>query len=232
MGMLKEKRIEQRMNDKKIEWMQAGFTEGRCLEENLFILAYCIEEYMKVKEMLVVVAVDFRKAFDNVDRVALIESLKYCKCDPRIISVVASLYKGDMTIVEREGMRVGEVEVWSGIRQGCTGSPQLFIMVVSRIIERILRSGLGYRLGWMYLPVLFYADDSLMLARSVEEAERMIELMVQTVRSCGMEVNKEKSVCMVLNGCVNEGNTIGGIRVVNEMKYLGVKVVKLKGLFW
>ena len=32
---------------------------------------------------------------------------------------------------------MGEVEVRNGIRQGCTGSPRLFVMVVSMIIERM-----------------------------------------------------------------------------------------------
>ena len=40
------------------------------------------------------VAIDFDKAFDSVDRVALIRALIYykCQCDPRLIDVVLDLY--------------------------------------------------------------------------------------------------------------------------------------------
>ena len=41
------------------------------------------------------VAVYFEKAFDSVDRVALIRALMYYKCDPRLIDVVLDLYVGD-----------------------------------------------------------------------------------------------------------------------------------------
>ena len=52
----------------------------------------------------------------------------------------------------------------SGIRQGCTGSLQLFVMVVNIVINSIIKSKLGYRDEEFYIPVLFYADDGLLLA--------------------------------------------------------------------
>ena len=45
------------------------------------------------------VAIDFEKAFDSVDRVALIRALMYYKCDPRFIDVVLDLHVGDRTEV-------------------------------------------------------------------------------------------------------------------------------------
>ena len=70
---------------------QAGFTGGRRLEENLFIVRYCIEETYSLGKRLVVVAIDFEKAFDSVDRVVLIQALMYYKCDPRLINVILDL---------------------------------------------------------------------------------------------------------------------------------------------
>ena len=55
-----------------------------------------------------------------------------------------------------------------GIRQGCTASPQLFVMVVNMVIHSIVESGLGYsRDEKFYVPVLFYADVGLLLAGSL-----------------------------------------------------------------
>ena len=75
------------------------------------------------------------------------------------------------------GILVGDTdtEVTGGIRQGCTGSPQLFVMVVNIIINSIVESRMGYRDDDFYVPV-FYADDGLLLvARSCGcgEAEDM-----------------------------------------------------------
>ena len=77
--------------------------------------------------------------------------------------------------------------------QGFTGSPQLFVMVVNIVINSIVESKLGYRDEVFYIPVLFYADDGLLLARSYEEAEEMIQMGVEVVGECGLCINKGKS---------------------------------------
>ena len=49
---------------------------GRRLEENLFV-RYCIKETYRLGRELVVVSIDFEKAFDSVETVALFRALKY-----------------------------------------------------------------------------------------------------------------------------------------------------------
>ena len=64
------------------------------------------------------VAIDFEKAFDSVDRVALIRALMYYKCDPRLIDVVLDLYVGDRIEIWQNGILVGDTELTGEIRQG------------------------------------------------------------------------------------------------------------------
>lgn len=233
MGMIKDKIVEQCMCDSRVKCLQAGFTEKRRMEENLFILGCCVEESYRTKEQLVVVAVDFCKAFDSVERVALVEALKYYKCEPRVISTIVSLYTGDRTVINRGGNSMGVLQINSGIRQGCTGSPQLFVMVVGKIIEEILRSGMGYRCGGIYIPVMFYADDGLLLARSREEAGEMIDVLERSSEACGLKINRDvgKSKCMIFNGTGNEAGSVRGIQIVEKMKYLGTLITQHKDCF-
>ena len=49
---------------------QSGFNGGRRLEDNLFILRYCIKGSYKRGKPLFVMAIDIAKAFDSVNRVA------------------------------------------------------------------------------------------------------------------------------------------------------------------
>ena len=58
---------------------------------------------------------------------------------------MASLYTGDDTEINVNGELMGNTEVRNGIRQGCTGSPQLFLMVINVIIKRIMETGLGFQ---------------------------------------------------------------------------------------
>ena len=92
MSVLKRKMVEQELNDIRVKNMQAGFTEGRRMSENLFLLQYFVEECFRKRRQLIVVSVDFCKAFDSVDRGALVETLMFCKYDPRLIEVMVGLY--------------------------------------------------------------------------------------------------------------------------------------------
>ena len=54
------------------------------------------------------VAIDFQKTFDSVERGALVRALKYYKCDPRLIEIIVDIYMGDRTEIRRGGKRMGD----------------------------------------------------------------------------------------------------------------------------
>ena len=61
------------------------------------------------------------------------------------MEVIAKVYEGDRTEIYRECLLIGEIYMRNGVRQRCTGSPRLFMMVVS-MIERILKCGMGFEI--------------------------------------------------------------------------------------
>lgn len=100
---------------------QSGFTDGGRIENNIFILKYCIESNFKRKKPLIVISIDYRKAFDSVKRGNIIEIMKKYKIHPTIIDIIANMYHGDKTIIkERNGINDIEIDITSGLRQGCT----------------------------------------------------------------------------------------------------------------
>ena len=137
MSVIKEKIVTHLITNDEMHCLQMGFTRGRRLEDNLFMLVYCMRSAERMKKNLIITAVDFAKAFDSVSRVNLIKTLVYYKCDPRLIDVIAALYAGDEREIRVNGEMVGLMKVKSGIKQGCTGSPQLFLMIVNIIIKEI-----------------------------------------------------------------------------------------------
>ena len=134
------------------------------------------------------------------------------------------IYMGDTTEIWRNGKVVGDTEVRSGIRQGCTGSPQLFVMVVNIVINSIVESKLGYRDEEFYIQVLFYADDGLLLARSCKEAEEMIRMVVEVAGECGLCINKGKSSVLLKNCRAGKPDEVGGMKVVSSIRYMGTDV--------
>ena len=99
------------------------FTSGRRIEDNLFMVNYIVESCRREKKLLIAVFIDFAKAFDSIKRSSLIECMKRCKCDPRMIDVFAKIYEKDSTEFCVNGEKMGRMDVWNGIRQGCTCSP-------------------------------------------------------------------------------------------------------------
>ncbi|MCP4485682.1 MAG: hypothetical protein GY823_14200, partial [Flavobacteriaceae bacterium] len=99
MSLIKNE-IEQHIkeNDEAKE-TQAGFTEGGRTEDNLFILQYCVQETFKSRKQLVVIAVDYTKAYDSIDRKTIIETLIKYKIHPSVIDSIAEIYQGDKTII-------------------------------------------------------------------------------------------------------------------------------------
>ena len=57
-----------------------------------------------------------------------------------------------------------------------------------------------YRNDDFYVPVLFHADDGLLLlARSCSKAENVIRLAIEVAGKCGLNINKGKSNVLVYN---------------------------------
>ena len=95
-------------------------------------------------------------------------------------------------------------------------------MVVNVIIDRVVGSRRGYRDDDFYVPVLFHADDGLLLARSCGEAEDMIGLVVEVAGKCGLNINKGKSNVLVYNRRGRgHPKRVGGIEVASSVRYLG-----------
>ena len=221
MSLVRDKIIEHLINNELINEYQVGFTKGKRIEENIFI--FCIDKSYQNKKPLIVVSIDFRKAFDSIDRKGLIKAMKYYQVHDKVIDNIMELYTNDKTEIWRNNKMVGEAVITNGIRQGCTGSPQLFNLIINMIIIKITESRMGYRNKEFYIPVLFYADDVLLISNSTEEASKMIDLLVNRGKQCGLEINKEKSNCILFNSTENR-NEINDIKHIDKIKYLGVVI--------
>ena len=182
-----------------------------------------MEESFRNKKKLIVTSIDFRKAFDSIKRETLIEVMKEYKINPFIIDSIAKIYVGDKTILDLgEGLEQ-EVEVTSGIRKGCTGSTTLSKLITYMIIKKINEGGRGFSNELIKLGVLFFADDALVLADNLEDARFNIRILVEIGKKCGLDINKDKSSILIYN-MKEKPEEIEGIKVVDNIKYLGLKI--------
>ena len=134
--ILREK-IEVFFKEKNIGYEnQYGFTAGGRIEHCLFILDYVAnmtyESTKNKNKSLYFAFIDFKKAYDSINRKKLIEVLIKFKINPQIINLIVQMYEGDRTIIQLGRMRE-TIEVTGGIRQGCSISTLLFKMVTYKI---------------------------------------------------------------------------------------------------
>ena len=85
--------------------------------------------------------IDFKKAYDSVDRKKLIEVLIKYRVNPKVIELIVQMYASDKTTITLGKMKE-TIEVTCGIRQGCSISTLLFKMVTFCIIEDLEKKGL------------------------------------------------------------------------------------------
>ena len=122
------------------------------------------------------------------------------------------------------------MDINSGIKQGCTASTTLFKIVTFKIMNSIELKGIEYEIEGQKITTLFFADDSLAMARTLEAAKKNLRIIEEESRKYGLELNKEKSSILVYNNKENI-EEIDGIKVVNKIEYLGLKIDNERDIF-
>ena len=64
-------------------------------------------------------------------------------------------------------MKIKQINISNGIRQGCTGSITLFKLLTYYIINKLENECEGYQDDLLKIVALFFADDRLLLAKTV-----------------------------------------------------------------
>ena len=156
MGVLRDKIEEQIEGNGMRRDEQVGFTPGGMIADNLFMLQECVHEVFRRREEMVIVAIDFRKAYDSVKRERVLEILQEYRIEGRVIELFKRVYSEDGTRLVLGEQSEVEVEVESGIRQGCTASTVLFKLITFKIIEVLNRKLGGVSVGNVRLRSLFF----------------------------------------------------------------------------
>jgi hypothetical protein len=174
---------------------QAGFRKGRGTGDNSIILQHVITKYRRSRKAVYTAFVDFRKAYDSVQRPMLWECLRSLGLHGAILDSIMGMY-GDVRLRVKVGGSVGEPFTSAlGVKQGDPVSPLLFGLLIDRFerfIERRLPE-VGVHIGQMLVTVLLYADDLVLMANSAKELQEMVYALHEFCLWSGLTVNIKKS---------------------------------------
>ena len=115
-------------------------------------------------------------------------------------------------------------EVVMGVRQGCTMSPWLFILVMDSIVREARESFQGgVQLEGSKVQFLLFADDLVLVAEN-EDIKKNAEVLNEVMKKWKMRINLQKTKVMVVQrGCGTCHLVVDDVEVeaVQTMKYLG-----------
>lgn len=174
---------------------QNGFRSGRSTVDNLYIMNQCVQSQLAKEEKLYALFVDFKTAFDQVNRTKLFGTLSSLKVPGYIIDTIGRMYQNTSYRVEEK-----KFQSYRGLKQGCPLSPLLFAIYICELDNTLKRNCLGgLVLGGKKVFCLAFADDVILIAKSPGELKDMTRRLVSFSKSKDLQVNEEKTKVMVFN---------------------------------
>ncbi|CAH8647362.1 unnamed protein product [Dicrocoelium dendriticum] len=213
--------------ESRIREEQAGFRPGRGCIDHIFTLRQVLEQRHAYRRPTIAVFLDFKSAFDSVDRSILFEILARKGVPTKYVNILRALYSNTRGRVRVYGALSDSFSTTSGVRQGCPISPFLFNFVVDSIMECSLAE--SHDVGVEVLPGerlvdLDYADDIVLLFDNVEAAQSTLNSLSRVVPLFGMHFAPSK--CKVLlqdHQPLDDPLTLANeeLEVVDQFTYLG-----------
>ena len=90
-----------------LTYLQNGFRRGRSTSAQILSLRRIVEETRNANREMTLVFVDFRKAFDTINRNTLFEILPLYGIPPKLIKAIQALYQNtSATIITPDGTQI------------------------------------------------------------------------------------------------------------------------------
>ena len=168
--------------------MQFGFMSGKGTTDAIFIMRQVQDKYQAKKTKLYYTFVDLENAFDRVLRRVLKWTLRKLGVDESLIYTVMALYTEACTVVKTDAGLSESFDVKVGLHEGSVLSSLLFVVVMDVVSSEAI-SGLP--------SGLLYADDSVLIAPTMEQLGRRVGEWRASLLDNGLKVNAGKSKVMV-----------------------------------
>ena len=201
---------------------QSGFRPTRGCPDQLFTIRRLNELSKAGRVPLFAAFVDYKKAFDSVNRAAMWTLLRSRGVDPHLVDIIEDLYDGCSGEVMVQGYKSKKFAMKTGVRQGCALSPLLFNLFIDHIARNSFTNeleDLGFPVATeingllntpgnprshplaehMRITFLLYADDLVIVSHSKDGLTKLLKSLQQTSADWGMTINYKKTQAMLFH---------------------------------
>lgn len=203
---------------------QTGSIRGRFIGTNLRTIADVIEYCHMDNVDGLVMALDFKNAFNTVEHCFVWQILREFNFGENFVSWVQLLHRSNELAVINNGYTSRWIEPSRGLQQGCPASAPIFALVVEILAIRLRESNSirGISISGEEFKISQYCDDTTVFVSDNQSADNVIQTVTEFGKISGLELNLEKCEFMWLGRLRHCRQPICGKTPSEKLKILGV----------
>lgn len=203
---------------------QAGFRRGYSTIDHIHTITQLTEKCNEYRIPLCYLFIDFKKAFDTLEHNAILESLIDQGIEPTYVKFIKEINKNTNTKITLFEKPI-TININRGVRQGDVISPNLFICALESMLRKTKLRG-GIKIDGLYLKILLFADDIVLVAKHPNQLKNMLTQINVTCQKYGLSIHPDKTMWMRNQYCPDHTIRLNKnlIAQVESYKYLGQTV--------
>ena len=184
---------------------QTGFVKGRYIGENIRLISDVFESTTKHKIPGILIALDFRKAFDSLEWPFIMKTLDSFNFGTSIKRWINTFYTDVESAVLNNGYSTNWFKPSKGVRQGCPLSPYLFILSAEILSIKIRQNTTvkGIKLFEREIKLSQFADDTNLFCADLNSVENALCIVRDFGKNAGLELNVKKTKAIWLGRWAN-----------------------------
>ena len=221
---------------------QAGFRKHYSTTDHIFNLKCLIDLYLCGGRQLYCAFIDYKKAFDSINRTYLWQKLLSNNIDGKMFKIIHNMYANAKSCVKLGHLKSATFSSNVGVRQGENLSPILFSIFLNDLTEFISHAYDGLTNVndmaknllsdddievYLRLYILLYADDTVIFAESDQELQAALNAMFLYCKSWDLEVNPSKTKITIFSNRKQNQNFVfmynGQALEIDKFVYLGAQ---------
>ena len=224
---------------------QNGFRAGRSCIDHIYVMCTVLRNRKLLGKETFLCFIDFKKAFDSVDRNLLLFKLSNIGVNGHMYTAISSLYSNPKSRVILQDYETEYFDCPIGVKQGDCLSPTLFAIFINDLANEIKDAGVGVTIdignnedigntdnidSRVLVNILLYADDIVLFASNEIDLQHLLNIVEIWCGKWRLEVNLTKTnILHIRNKRKSQSKFMflfnrNSVSYCNYYKYLGCTI--------